>query len=220
MPPSASAYLFDLNGTMINDMAFHVDAWQQILTDTLGAKLTRDQVKGQMYGKNSEVIDRIFGADHFNQGQKDWISLEKEKLYQLAFAPHLTLIPGLAAWLERSRHQGVQMAIGSAAIPFNIDFVLDRLHIRHYFQAIVSADDVRHSKPDPETYLKAAALLGIAPTSCIVFEDAPKGVESALRAGMRCVVVTTMHQPQEFSSYPNVLGYIPDYTGPIEALLA
>jgi beta-phosphoglucomutase len=220
MPQPILAYLFDLNGTMIDDMAFHVQAWHQYLTVELKAKLSLDQVKAQMFGKNSEVLDRIFGPDYFTQAQKEFISMQKEKLYQQAFKPHLRLIRGLAAFLERSRQRGMYMAIGSAAIPFNVDFVLDNLHIRKYFQAIVSAEDVIRSKPDPETYLKAATLLGVEPKYCVVFEDAPKGVESALRAAMRCVVVTTMHLPQEFSSYDNILGFIPDYSGPIERLLA
>ena len=78
--------------------------------------------------------------------------------------------------------------------------------------AIVSADDVKNSKPDPETFLKAAELLGVDPSNCIVFEDAPKGVESAQNAGMKCVVLTTMHEEHEFSQYNNILFFVEDYT--------
>src|SRR5882762_1371656 len=105
------------------------------------------------------------------------------------------------------------MAIGSAAIPFNIDFVLDNLNIRHYFKAIVSADDVVLSKPHPETYLKAAELLNVIPTDCIVFEDVPKGAEAAANAGMKAVVITTTHQPEEFDKLQNVLHFSDDFTG-------
>ena len=104
------------------------------------------------------------------------------------------------------------MAIGSAAIMYNIDFVLDGLDIRHYFDAIVSADDVSRSKPDPETYLKCASLLGIDPQDCLVFEDVPKGVESAYNAGMKAMVLTTMHVQHEFGQFDNVLGFHGDYT--------
>jgi len=104
------------------------------------------------------------------------------------------------------------MAIGSAAIMFNIDFVLDNLDLRSYFNAIVSADEVKISKPDPETYISCAELLGVAAADCIVFEDSPKGVESALRAGMKAVVITTLHEPHEFQQFPNVLMCIEDYT--------
>ena len=197
---------------MIDDMAFHVKAWYHLLNDELGAGLSEEQVKVQMYGKNSEVMDRIFGKGHFSVEEADRLSLEKEKRYQAAYLPHLKLIEGLPDFLETARQMHIPMAIGSAAMPFNINFVLDNLHLRHYFSAIVSANDVEYSKPDPETYLKAAALLQIAPDDCLVFEDAPKGVEAALNAGMQSVVLTTMHEKDEFSQYPNVIHFIEKYS--------
>ena len=206
------AFIFDLNGTMIDDMAFHVKAWYHLLNDELGAGLSEEQVKVQMYGKNSEVMDRIFGKGHFSVEEADRLSLEKEKRYQAAYLPHLKLIEGLPDFLETARQMHIPMAIGSAAMPFNINFVLDNLHLRKYFSAIVSANDVEYSKPHPETYLKAAALLQIAPDDCLVFEDAPKGVEAALNAGMQSVVLTTMHEKDEFSQYPNVIHFIEKYS--------
>ena len=139
------------------------------------------------------------------------MSIAKETAYQLEFKPFLQLIRGLDDFLIKAEKNQVQMAIGSAAIRFNIDFVLDGLSIRHFFKSIVSAEDVIISKPDPETYLKCATALGIAPEQCIVFEDAPKGVEAAKNAGMRCVVITTMHTREEFSMYDNVVCFIADY---------
>ncbi|GAA0546800.1 HAD family hydrolase [Chitinophaga japonensis] len=210
-----NAFIFDLNGTMINDMAYHVDAWYHMLTGDLGASLDREAVKKEMYGKNEEVLVRIFGNGRFSQAEMADISIEKEKRYQQAYLPHLQLIAGLPQFLESAHSQGIPMAIGSAAITFNIDFVLDNLHIRHYFKAIVSADNVKHSKPDPETYLKAAALLNMDPEQCIVFEDAPKGVEAAANAGMHCVVLTTMHTREEFAAYSNIIDFVDDYTAPV-----
>lgn len=206
------AFLFDLNGTMINDMEYHLTAWYNILNEDLNAGLSREEVKGHMYGKNEELLDRIFGKGHFDQDQVVEISKTKENRYQQAFRPHLQLIAGLPEFLAKAEAHQIKMAIGSAAITFNIDFILDNLSIRHYFQAIVSADDVTISKPHPETFLKAADLLGVAPPGCLVFEDAPKGVEAALNAGMRCVVLTTMHEKEEFRDYPNIVHFIEDYT--------
>jgi beta-phosphoglucomutase-like phosphatase (HAD superfamily) len=89
---------------------------------------------------------------------------------------------------------------------------LDNLNIRHYFSAIVSADDVVESKPHPEVFLKAAYLLGVDPSACVVFEDAPKGVEAAARAGMKSVAITTLHAEHEFKGLDNILFFTPDYT--------
>ena len=208
------ALIFDLNGTMIDDMQFHTKAWFHILNNELGKHISWDEVKSHMYGKNSEVLDRVFGPNHFETEEVNRISIDKEERYQQEFFPHLALIAGLPEFLKKAKELDISMAIGSAAIPFNIDFVLDNLQLRSYFKAIVSANDVGHSKPDPETFSKAASLLHADPSSCVVFEDAPKGVEAALRANMSCIVLTTMHEKDAFKEYPNVIAYISDYTDP------
>lgn len=208
----AKAFLFDLNGTMIDDMSYHINAWHRIVNE-LGAGLTLDQMKRECYGKNHEVLDRIFPG-RFTMEEKDRMSIEKEKQYQVEFRPHLQLLNGLAHYLEQAKQLGIKMAIGSAAILFNIDFVLDGLQIRHYIETIVSADDVAFSKPHPETFLKCAAGLHVMPEDCIVFEDAPKGVEAAANAGMNCVVLTTMHPKEDFVAYSNIIAFAEDYTDP------
>ncbi|MEO6961983.1 MAG: HAD family phosphatase [Puia sp.] len=208
------ALIFDLNGTMVNDMEYHIDAWSGILNQDLNAGLTREQVRSHMYGKNSELLIRVFGENRFTDAEMEHWSTEKEERYQRAFLPELKLIAGLETFLEKAFELKVPMAIGSAAIPMNINFVLDELKIRKYFSAIVSADDVAISKPHPETFLKAAGLLQVDPAECLLFEDAPKGVEAGLLAGMPAVVLTTMHSRKYFLKYSNVLHDIRDYTAP------
>jgi len=203
------AFLFDLNGTMINDMPYHIKAWHRILNE-LGANISMERMKEECYGKNHELLERIFPG-RFSMEEKNKMSLEKEKQYQKDFRPHLQLIKGLDSFLDQSYKTGIKMAIGSAAIMFNIDFVIDGLNIRHYFDALVSADEVTNSKPDPETWLNCAAKLNVLPEECLVFEDAPKGVESAANAGMDCVVITTMDEKEYFSNYKNVISFIGDY---------
>lgn len=212
MNKKPKAFLFDLNGTMIDDMGIHLEVWDRILNDDLKAGLTRDEVKQQLFGKNHELLERIFGKGVFTEEQEKEISKKKEELYQEVYRPQLKLIPGLENLLEKAYREGISMAIGSAALPFNIGFVVDNLLIRHYFRTIVSADDVTESKPHPEVFLKAARQLGISPEDCIVFEDVPKGAEAALNAGMKVIIVTTTHTPEEFEKYPNVLFFISDYT--------
>ncbi len=204
------AFLFDLNGTMIDDMHYHIKAWHGILNE-LGANISLERMKEECYGKNDELLERMFPG-RFSEDEKKEMSLEKERQYQQQFKPYLKLLPGLDTFLANAKHHNIPMAIGSAAIMFNIDFVLDNLHIRDYFSALVSADDVAVSKPDPETFLKCAERLKIQPGKCIVFEDSPKGVESAKRAGMKAVVLTTMHEEHEFNENDHVLLYIKDFT--------
>lgn len=206
------AFIFDMNGTMIDDMEYHVHGWYNILNEDLGAGLSREAVKKEMYGKNQEVLERIFGKGRFTMEEMEALSLEKERRYQEAYRPHLQLIAGLEEFLQKAQQQGIALGVGTAAIPFNVDFALDNLGIRKYFQTIITANDVVDSKPHPETFLKAAAQLGADPASCIVFEDAPKGVEAAANAGMKAVVITTMHKKEEFAGYKNIIAFIEDYT--------
>lgn len=208
------AFLFDLNGTMIDDMGFHLEVWNHILNEDLKAGLTKDEVKQQMYGKNHELLDRVFGKGTLSEEIISVYSQRKEELYQELYRPHLALIPGLRELFEDAERSGISMAIGSAANRFNIDFILDNLTIRSYFQAIVGAEDVMESKPNPEVFLRGADLLGVEPESCVVFEDVPKGAEAALNAGMKVIIVTTTHTEEEFAQYPNVLFFISDYNDP------
>jgi len=207
------AFIFDLNGTMIDDMEYHTRAWQHLMNHDLGGNFTWDEVKAQMYGKNPEVLVRMFGSFRFTEEEMRELSFEKERRYQHEYLPQLKLLPGLHDLLEQAHKAGIVMGIGSAAIPFNIDFVLDNLNIRHYFKAIVSADDVTISKPHPETYLRVAELLQVPPADCLVFEDVPKGAEAALNAGMQAVILTTTHQQHEFDGLPNVIHFSDDFTG-------
>lgn len=207
------AFIFDLNGTIIDDMSYHHDVWYEILVNDLGAKLTWEEVKHQMYGRNDELLIRVFGPEKFSKEEIDRISMDKEVRYQTRYRNNIALLPGLDSFLQKSYELEIKMAIGSAAIPFNINFVLDALNIRHYFKTIVSAEDVKNSKPDPQTFLMAASRIGAAPGDCIVFEDAPKGVESAQRAGMKAVVLTTTHPESDFIQYDNILFFAKDYQG-------
>lgn len=207
------AFIFDMNGTMIDDMSYHTTVWHDLLTKDLGASLSLPEVKSHMYGKNEEVFERIFGKGYFTPEEMHHYSIEKEKRYQKIYLPNLKLIKGLEDFLISAHEMKIPMAIGTAAIPFNVNFVLDNLPVKKFFKGIVTAEDVKDSKPDPETFIKAAEILNSKPENCIVFEDSPKGAETALNAGMSCVAVLTYHDKKDFDKYPNVIQYIHNYTG-------
>lgn len=207
---SVKGFLFDLNGTMVNDMPYHITAWHKEIIK-LGGNLSLSEMKHQCYGKNDELLERVFPG-RFTMEEKIKLGNDKEALYRIEFKPHLKLIDGLEAFLANAAKHHIKMGIGSAAITDNINFVIDNMNIRHYFDAIVSANDVVKSKPDAETFLKCAHQLGLAPAECIVFEDTPKGVECALNAGMKSVVILGEHEKEEFLKFDNVIHFAKDYS--------
>jgi beta-phosphoglucomutase family hydrolase len=220
MDLNSKAFLFDMNGTMIDDMYYHTRAWHKVLGD-LGAGLSMEQTKLHMYGKAEEMFDRIFGPNKFGDQELHDIIMNKELAYQEAFRPQLKLINGLGAFLQKAKAAGISLAIGTAAPKTNVDFVLDGLQLHSLFPVIIGAEDVTTSKPDPEVFLSAAAELKVNPADCVVFEDSPKGVEAAKRGGMKAVVITTFHEPEDFAHLDNVLMCVKDYTDPqLEQLFA
>lgn len=150
-----------------------------------------------MHGRrNPELVRDLFG-----EGLPENVVLEhgaaKERLFRKLMADEVERfrIPGLVPFIRR--HVDVPKAVGSNAERANIDFVLDRLALRPYFQAIVDGSEVNRPKPFPDIYLLAAERLGVEPSRCIVFEDSPAGTEAALAAKMRVVAIETI--PTEFS---------------------
>ena len=207
---NSAAFIFDMNGTIIDDMPWHIKIWNQVFNE-YGANHSLEQSKEELYGKNGEILERIFPGK-FTDAEKDALEVEKEKRYQQLYRNEMKLINGLDNFFAKAREHNIDIGLGTAAIRFNVDFILDGLDIRRYFKAIVAEEDVSISKPHPETFLKCASLMNIPPQNCIVFEDSPKGVETAANAGMQCVVITTMHHKEEFAQYNNILFVMEDYT--------
>lgn len=211
------AFIFDLNGTMVNDMPYHIKAWHNKIIE-LGGALTLEEMKHQCYGKNDELLERVFPGK-YSLSERIHIGNEKEAVYRIEFKPFLSLIDGLDSFLKIAHQENIQMAIGSAAIMDNINFVIQNMQIEHYFKAIISANDVEKSKPHPETFLKCSSALSIDPSHCLVFEDTPKGVECAFNAGMQAVVILGEHEVAEFEQFDNVIHFTRDYQG-LEAFLS
>lgn len=204
------AFIFDMNGTMINDMSYHTTAWHRVL-DRLNAGLTIAETKLQMYGKAEEMFDRVFGPGKFPEQEMQDIIMQKELLYQDEFRPHLKLIKGLEAFLAHAKSAGIGLAVGTAAPKTNVDYVLDGLDLHAYFPVVIGAEDVKTSKPDPEVFIRCAEMLHATPENCIVFEDSPKGVEAAKNGGMKAIAITSFHPATDFDHLDNVLFCIEDY---------
>jgi len=204
------AFLFDMDGTMMDNMQYHLQAWEKTVTDE-GSRLKGDDLFKQLYGKNTEILGRVLSKKKLSIEQLKEKAARKDSLYRQLYAPHIKLIQGLREFLADAKHQDVLLAIATGTATKNVDFALDKLQIRDYFDVIVSGTDVKTSKPDPETFLKAAEQLNVLPSDCMVFEDVPKGVEAAQLAGMRAVVVLTSHPKEDFAPFTNVIQTITDF---------
>lgn len=206
----AKSLIFDMDGTMIDNMMVHHRAWQRKLAE-LGLEMSLEEVHREVHGVNTEILERLFG-DRFNPEERQQISDEKEAEYRNIFETELALIEGLSELLHELKGQNIPMGVGSAAPPVNVDFVMNGLDLWHYFDTVKHSDDVVNGKPHPEVYLKLMDEMGVFPDETLVFEDTPTGAEAAQRAGCKVIVVTTTHSPDEFSDNDNIIRFINDFT--------
>lgn len=202
--------LFDMDGTMIDNMMVHHRAWQQKLAEH-GLDLTLEMVQRKVHGVNVEILEQLFG-DELTMEERIQISNEKEEAYRKIYEPELCLIDGLPEFLHELNRINFPMGVGSAAPPENVDFVLNKLDLWHYFDSVKHSGDVSNGKPHPEVYLKLLDEMGAVAQDCIVFEDTPIGAEAAKRAGCSVIVVTTSHQANEFEGNEKIIKFINDFT--------
>jgi HAD superfamily hydrolase (TIGR01509 family) len=163
----------------------------------------------ELYGNGAELMNRLVPGRIFTEEEARKIVDAKEERYRSLFGNQIKILEGAREFLDEALRLQIPMGIGTASNQANIDFALDFLDLRKYLHAIVGADDVEFSKPHPETWLKLAEALNTEPSNCIVFEDAPKGVEAAQKAGMKAVAITGHYEANDFKGYENILQTVP-----------
>lgn len=192
------AALFDMDGVLIDNATYHIDAWLQFAHNH-GYSLSKTQYLENINGRVSAdamayLFQRTILSNELHQ-----LTEEKEAIYRDLYRPHLTPVPGLVDFIKSLKAQHVRLAVGTSAPESNVRFTLDELPLRHYFDAVVDASMIQRGKPDPEIYLTAAWRVGVDPARCVVFEDALAGIEAGLRAGMAVVALATTHTREELA---------------------
>jgi len=182
------AVLWDMDGTLIDSEEFHWISWRETLAQE-GVAITHDQFLASFGQRNDSILPQLLGAAAAPE-RIARIGNAKEELYRdLVRTNGMPPLPGVSNWVHRLHERGWLQAIASSAPRSNIEVVLEALGAAHCFQGVISAEDVRRGKPDPEVYL-AASRVGATPDRCIVVEDAVPGIEGARKAGMRSIGVS------------------------------
>jgi len=208
----AQALLFDLDGTLVDNMMVHHRAWQRKLKE-LGLDYSLDRVKEEIHGVNLEILERLFG-DRFTPEERKQIAWDKETAYRDIFAADFkaNIVPGALDFIKQAHATGIPMAIGTAGPKENAAFVVENLGIGHLMGHLVHSGMVSKGKPDPEVFRQGADALGVNLKDCIIFEDSVTGAEAANNAGCPVVVLTTTHDEPEFTAL-EVADFRPDFRG-------
>jgi beta-phosphoglucomutase-like phosphatase (HAD superfamily) len=212
MHVKAQALIFDMDGTMIDSMPFHRDSWIDFAA-LHGIGMSIDEMMRRTTGRTgAECMQELFGRPIAREESLRLVQ-QKEALYRKAFAPPVFReVEGFRAFAAQARAMGLKIGVGTAGDAHNIAFALEHLSLPEAPHAVVGGDEGLPGKPEPAIFLEVARRLGVAPEHCVVFEDAPLGIEAARRAGMRAVAVCTGHSADELAG-PHVLAATHHYTG-------
>jgi beta-phosphoglucomutase len=202
------AVLWDVDGTLIDSSEYHWLSWR----DALAAEnfpLTRERFAETFGQRNDEILRAYFPRRTPEEIAR--VGDAKEVRYrELIRERGITLLPGVRRWLERLKRDGWLQAVASSAPRLNLDAIMSALGLEDYFAAVASAEDVTAGKPDPQVFLAAARKLRVAPSACVVVEDAPAGTEAARRARMRSIGVLSSHAELRADIVVRTLEELPD----------
>jgi len=195
------AVVFDIDGTLVDNMAIHTEAFAEFSVRHGLPPLTiadRERLDGRA---NSEIFSILFGRQ---LPKEEWRAHEHEKegLYRELSRGRLKPMAGLLTFLERLSAERTPVALATSAPAPNVAHTLAEIGMTDRFAIIVRADQVGRGKPAPDVFLEAARQLDIPPGECLAFEDAPMGIAAAHAAGMPVVGLTTSFSDTQFQALP------------------
>lgn len=211
------ALIFDMDGTIVDNIPFHHQAWLTFLKK-YRIELNQDEFHAQNHGTIDEMIIRFFGDDLPLEKITE-LGFEKEATYRELYKETITEVKGLTGLLEWAKLKELKIGLATMGNVDNIDFILDNLKIRSYFDAIVGGDQVVRGKPDPEIYERVLSNLEVEAGEALAFEDSHGGILAARQAGLQVIGMCTTHTPTELESW-GVKSCIDDFTVYLNDLVA
>jgi beta-phosphoglucomutase len=214
------ALLFDLDGTLIDSMPIHHEAWRQWFARHALPFDDAGFFAATAGRTNDEILRELMPG--LAPAARQALAEEKEALYRAEAARSLQLVAGADAALTLARAAGLRLAICTASPLGNLQVAFDRFGLDDRVDTITSPADRAfgggpeerlRGKPHPDIFVEAARRLGVPAAACVVFEDAPLGIEAARRAGMRAVALTTTLPAAAFAGYANLQHTMPDFVG-------
>lgn len=205
----AEALIFDMDGTMVDSMPWHAKAWVEY-GRRKGLAIDIPDFMRRTTGRTAfECACELMGRE-VTQAESIEITHAKESIYRELFGAAFREVTGFSDFAKAAVAHGFKIAVGTAGDKHNIAFTMSQLKLDPAPLAIVGGDEGLPGKPQPAIFLEAARRIGVPPARCVVFEDAPFGIEAARRGGMRAVAVCSTHSASELAG-PHVIAAVRDY---------
>jgi HAD superfamily hydrolase (TIGR01509 family) len=186
-PDGFDAVIFDCDGTLVDSMPAHFEAWCEALALYGAGGVFREDVFLAMGGRPTRDIVVDLNDEYDLHLDPAAVAFAKREAF-LKRLESVTLIDEVAAFAQSLRGK-IPMAIASGGSRMVVEKTLRVVGVSDWFDEVVTADDVVEGKPAPDIFIKAAHLMGVSPAKCLVLEDAPAGILAAQRAGMQVIAI-------------------------------
>ena len=203
------ALIFDMDGTMIDSMPSHGQSWVTFARQHCIDIDLNDLLQRTTGRTGAECMRELFQRELSNE--EAWALIrDKEEIYRELFGPVFAEVAGFKTFAQQTLARGLKVGVGTAGDRHNIAFALGHLKLPTPPHAVVGGDEGLLGKPEPAIFLEVAKRMNTRAKDCIVFEDAPFGIEAARRAGMRAVAICTSYTPEQLAG-PHVIASARDY---------
>lgn len=193
----SKAVIFDHDGVIIDNQPAQKKAWKKLFEE-YGFNISDEEMSRKIRGRPTLIGLKNFFENKFTYAELLVIAKRKEELYIEIFKKDFKIVKGFDDLLADLKKHNIPMAIATSTSSELLDFSMQQLKAKKFFNVIITAEDITKAKPDPQIYQIAAEKLGIEPADCLVFEDSFSGVKSAQDACMKVVLVETTHKKNEF----------------------
>jgi beta-phosphoglucomutase len=193
MKSDIAGVVFDMDGTLLDNMPFHEEAFNTFAARHGLPALTLETRKWMDGKRNRDIFPYLFTTRTLTPADVERLADEKESLYRQLSKGRLASLPGLDRLLAVLDARGIPVSLATSAPRANVEHTLAELGLGQRFAIVARSDEVAHGKPFPDVFLEAARKMGVPPERCLAFEDAPAGIIAARAAGMWCVGVTTSY---------------------------
>lgn len=205
--------IFDMDGVLIDSYHAHFQSWLQVAGD-YGLEPFTEETFSKTFGRTSRDIIQMLWGDRVAEARVAEIDDRKEAHYRERIAKEFPAMDGADDLIAALHKAGFAIAIGSSGPPANVRAAMNGLRSSGAISATVTGNEVTRGKPDPEVFLKAAGKLKLSPQACAVIEDAPAGVEAAVRAGMTAIAITGTVEREKLSHAHLIVDSLRDLTPP------
>lgn len=205
------AVIFDMDGVISDTLPLHSEAESQALA-CFGIKMTPQEIIDEFNAIPDRIMFETILSRHKSTADINIVIAKKWEIMKKLAENNIRPIKGVIDLITTLNNNHLALGVASSTSPYFINLVLTTLHIKNYFKAVTSTEEVQNGKPNPDIFLLTAKKICVQPSECIVIEDATNGIRAAKAASMKCIAITTTHKREDLKDADRIVDSLSELT--------